>query len=250
MVQISVRQTDWTIKSIEVLLMGGGNRLYFPFACPILTRENLGGPMDIKRQVLFPALGAVLRPVFWCLSAMRLPQVRGTLCVQGLDVPAEVLRDRWGVPHIYAASMRAALFAQGFVHAQERLWQMDFTRRVVSGCIAEVLGKPGIPADRAMRTLGLRRTAEAEVPRITGEHRHLVDAYCAGINACIDQLICKRRLPLEFVLLGYRPEPWSPADSISWVKLMSWTLEGNWQSEFYRREMIRRIGAEKVAHLE
>ena len=206
--------------------------------------------MNLKDDFLNPVLGAVLKPVFWSISRARLPQTKGTLPVSGTAGPVEILRDRWGVAHIYAGSEQDVLFGQGYVHAQERLWQMDFIRRVVSGRLGEILGEAGLPFDRVMRTLSLRRTAELEADQAGGELRGLLDAYCAGANAWIERAISKRKLPLEFVLLGYQPEPWQRADITSWAKLMCWTLAGNWQSEFYRGEIMRRLGAEKTASLE
>ncbi len=206
--------------------------------------------MNFKDDLLHPMLGAILKPVFWGISRTRLPQVKGSLPVHGIDGSVEILRDRWGVVHIYARSERDAVYAQGFVHAQERLWQMDFIRRVISGRLSEVLGEAGLSADRAMRTLSLRRTAEQEANLSGGETHTLVDAYCAGANTWIEHAIRSHKLPLEFLLLGYRPEPWQRVDIHSWAKLMCWTLAANWQSEFYRGEIVRCLGAEKVSSLE
>jgi penicillin G amidase len=206
--------------------------------------------MDWKGRIVFPVLGPILKAALWPLGKLRLPQVKGSLSVPGLEAPVEVLRDRWGVPHIYARSARDLFFAQGLVHAQERLWQMDFTRRVVFGRLAEVLGKAGLPADRAMRTLSLYATAEQEARNASGEVCIAMKAYCAGVNAWIEMAIAHNKLPLEFLLLGYHPEPWQIADSLGWGKLMSWTLAGNWQSEFYRRLIIHHLGKEKANDLE
>jgi penicillin G amidase len=206
--------------------------------------------MKIKDKLLQPIFGAVLKPLFWGISRSRLPQTEGSFPVQGIDGPVEILRDRWGVAHIYSISVHDALFAQGFVHAQERLWQMDFTRRAVSGRLAEILGQAALSTDRAMRTLGLRQTAELEARAAAPDVRAILDAYCAGVNAWIAHAIDRRKLPLEFLLLGYQPESWQGADSQNWAKIMSWYLAGNWQSEFYRGEIIRRLGAQKASELE
>jgi penicillin G amidase len=206
--------------------------------------------MNLKDVLLQPILGTILKPIFWGISRTRLPQSKGLVSVSGLTEPVEILRDRWGVAHIYARSETDVLFGQGFVHAQERLWQMDFIRRVVSGRLAEILGEAGLPFDRVMRTLSLRRTAELEAGQAAMEMHALLDAYCAGANTWIERAINKHKLPLEFMLLGYQPEPWQRADITSWAKLMCWTLAGNLQSEFYRGEIVRRLGAEKTASLE
>jgi penicillin amidase len=164
----------------------------------------------------------------------------------GLTAPAEALRDRWGAPHIYAASEADAFFVQGFVHAQDRLWQMEFQRRLVAGRLSEVFGKDTVAVDRWMRTLGMRRVAEIEAGRLTGEARDMLAAYAAGVNACIGQ----GRLPIEFRLLRYRPEPWTPADSLAWAKMMAWSLSVNWEAELLRAALACRIGPDAAAELE
>ncbi len=180
------------------------------------------------------------------LDRRRLPQTSGMLRLAGLHAPAEALRDRWGVPHIYAADTHDALFAQGLVHAQDRLWQMDFQRRLVAGRLSEILGQATLPVDRWMRTLGMRRVAEQEAALLTGETRAAVAAYVAGVNAAIAQ----ERLPIEFTLLRYRPEPWTPADSLSWAKMMAWSLSVNWEAELLRAALLGRMPAERLAELE
>lgn len=203
-----------------------------------------------KDSILYPLLGPVLKTGLWFISRTRLPQTRGTLQLKGLEAPVEILRDHWGVPHIYARTAGDAVFAQGFVHAQERLWQMDFTRRVVAGRLSEVLGEATLPVDRAMRTLGLRQVAEQEARQMPMEIRALAEAYCAGVNAWIETASTRHKLPVEFLLLGYAPEAWQPADSTSWGKLMSWFLAANWETEFMRQQIARRVDAEKLAELE
>ena len=168
----------------------------------------------------------------------------------GLHAPVQVLRDRWYVPHIYAQSLEDAVFAQGFVHAQERLWQMDFNRRVVAGRLSEVLGEGGLLPDRVMRTFGFRRLVEMEASLMPEQLRGLTEAYSDGVNAWIDLAVRQRKLPVEFSLLSYRPEPWTPADSLGFSKLMSWSLAGNWDTEFMRGQVIKRLGREKTAQLE
>ena len=116
-----------------------------------------------------------------------------------------MLRDRWGIPHIYARNARDALFAQGFVHAQERLWQMDFTRRLVAGRLAEVLGEAALPFDRAMRTLGLRQVAEQEAAQMPAD----IALSCGGLlqrSQCLDRDRCDAAQAAGGVpALGVRP---------------------------------------------
>lgn len=191
------------------------------------------------------AVGAAGSVYYWLLQR-PLPQTSGELKVAGLDGRVEVIRDRWGVPHIYAQTMPDLLFAQGFVHAQDRLWQMEFWRRLVAGRLSEVMGARTVPVDRWVRTLGLRRVAEQEALRVDAAMRTQLDAYVAGVNAVIAQ----GRLPIEFSLLRYDPEPWQLADLFAWGKMMAWQLSVNWQTEIMRAQLIHLLGPELAAELE
>jgi penicillin G amidase len=179
---------------------------------------------------------------------LRTPQPlrEGKLQLQGIEAPVEIIRDKWDVPHIYAKTMEDALFAQGLVHAQERLWQMDFNRRLVAGRLSEILGSVSLPLDRWIRILGFRRASEGQDAQLGAETHRLFERYVEGVNASIG----KGPLPVEFDILGYKPEPWSMVDSLSWVKMMSWTLCVNWESELLRAKLIDKVGLEKTAELE
>jgi len=180
------------------------------------------------------------------LGRQRLTSVCGRLALEGLSAPVEVLRDRLGVPHIYAQNAVDAVFAQGFVHAQDRLWQMDFTRRLVAGRLSEILGALALPVDRWLRILSLYPVAKEEAGRLSGRECDLLEAYAAGVNA----FISGARLPIEFMLLGYHPEPWRPADTMAWEKLMAWNLSANWESELLRGQLYERLGAELAGQLD
>jgi len=206
--------------------------------------------MNKKTASLFPVIQPLVKIAIHTISRTRLPKIRGTVRLKGLHGAVEILRDRWSIPHIYATTTADALFAQGYVHAQERLWQMDFNRRVVSGRLSEILGKVGLGADRVMRTMGFRRTAEEEVSTLSEPVSSLVRNYCAGVNAWIETAREKQKFPVEFSLLGYEPETWQLADILGWGKLMSWTLAGNWETEFLRGRLVEHLGAEKAAELE
>src|SRR3954447_18746500 len=122
--------------------------------------------------------------VLWHRLMRRpLPQVKGTIEVAGLRGPVRVRRDRWGVPHIEASDREDLFFAQGYCHGQDRLWQMDFYRRVVEGRVAEMAGEEGLAVDKLMRTLGIRRIAEAEEAAMDPELRAKLGRFCAGVNA-------------------------------------------------------------------
>jgi penicillin G amidase len=174
------------------------------------------------------------------------PKAKGHLPLKGLKEPVEVIRDRWGVPHIYSASTEDVFFAQGFVHAQERMWQLDFNRRLVAGRLSEILGAVALPLDRWMRTLRMRYWAEYQAGRLTDRTATILEAYAAGVNA----FIARGRLPVEMTLLRYKPEPWIPADTLSWVKMMGWSLSVNWEVELLRAQLLDRLGSEKMAELE
>ena len=201
----------------------------------------------IVAAVIVVALLATAGVTATALVRRRLPVTRGTLTVAGLRLPATVVRDRFGVAHVDAASMEDAAYAMGVVHAQERLWQLDLTRRVASGRVSEIAGPDGLAADRFLRRVGLRRVAEEEAELLDGEPRRMLEAYAAGINAIIDS---GRRLPIEFSLLRLRPEPWRPVDSISCAKLLALSLSLNWDSEVQRLRLVREVGPEIAARLE
>jgi penicillin G amidase len=184
----------------------------------------------------------------WHRIARRaLPKTEGTLRVAGLGAEVTVRRDRWGTPHIQASSVEDGLFAQGFVSAQDRLWAMDFYRRVVSGRLSEFAGEETLKTDRVMRTLGMRHVAEREEAGLDPELRALLDRYCAGINA--GAAAAKAR-PLEFRLLGLEWEPWTPVDVLALGKLLAFGLSTNWERELLRADMVRDLGPELTARLD
>lgn len=177
-----------------------------------------------------------------------LPQTEGNLRLPGLHGPVEVLRDRWGTPHIYAEDEDDLFFAQGYVHAQDRLWQMELQRRMGAGRLSEVLGEVTLPVDRFTRTLGLNRAAEEELASLPAETQRTLEAYAAGVNAYIRQR--PGRWSLEFTLLRFQPQPWRPVDSLYWAKFMALLLSGNWASETLRTRLALKLGAELAADLE
>ncbi len=181
----------------------------------------------------------------YLLLRRSFPAINGTIKVEGLKAPVEVYRDKWGVPHIYAQNVEDLFFAQGYVTAQDRLWQMEFNRRIGSGTLSEVLGEATLETDRFIRTIGWRRVAEEEAANLDEETRTMLKAYVAGVNALID----KASLPPEFLILGFKSDPWTPADSIAWGKVMAWDLGGNWETEILRASLIEKLGEEKANQL-
>jgi penicillin G amidase len=175
-----------------------------------------------------------------------LPQVDGEIVVAGLERPVSIVRDRWAIPHIEAASLLDATFALGFVHAQDRLFQMEFRRRLGAGRLAEVVGAAALPTDRFMRTLGLYRRAEASIAHLGPETAAWLEAYAAGVNAYLDGR--SGPLPPEFLILRHgRVEPWRPADSLVWLRLMMLDLGANHRDELLRARLARRLSDAQIA---
>ena len=194
-------------------------------------------------SVLLLVLGGGL--YFYLRSS--LPQTDGRLVVRGPKAEIRIARDAEGVPLIAALNEEDAAFGLGFVHAQDRLFQMELQRRYGTGRLAEIFGPEAVTIDRQMRVLGLYRAAETEVPFLSSTVRRGLEAYAAGVNA----FLASRRgaLPPEFLLLRFAPEPWRPADSLVWGKLMAVQLGGNYRGELLRARMARTVPAGDLAFL-
>ena len=193
------------------------------------------------------ALLLILVGGFYLYLRSSLPQVDGRIAVQGLGAAVTVARDKDGVPLITAADDADAAFGLGFVHAQDRLFQMELMRRYGAGRLSEVLGASTVGIDRQMRVLGLYRLAEAEFPHLAAAVRRGLEAYAAGVNA----FLTTRRgaLPPEFQLLRFAPERWRPADSLVWGKLMDMLLAGNYRGELLRARLARTLSPDALAFL-
>ena len=181
------------------------------------------------------------------LARRPLPKRRGTIRLPGLEGRVEVRRDRWGVPHIEAEAHRDLYFAEGFVHAQDRLWQMDFYRRVVEGRVAEMAGEEGLPIDRLMRTLGVHRIAAREEAALDPALRAILERFCEGVNAAAEEAPA---LPFEMQLLRLEFKPWRPVDILGLGKLLAFGLSTNWERELLRADMLRALGPELSARLD
>ena len=153
-------------------------------------------------------------------------------------------RDRLGVPHIEAGSIADALWVQGYVTAQDRLWQMDIVRRVSAGELSEVLGPSMLDRDRESRTLGLGHLARAAAGRLPAPDRAAIEAYSRGVNAFIDSH--RSNLPLEFQLLRYQPRPWEVSDSLLVALHMFRVLSSSWRDEVLKRSLLERATPEQV----
>jgi penicillin amidase len=196
-------------------------------------------------RLLPPALGLKLPGLGSWLARRRWPKTSGTLALAGLSAPVEVIRDRWGVPHIHARAEADLFFAQGYVHAQDRLWQMELGRRIGEGTLAALVGPPGVPVDRLTRTLGLRRYAERSLAGLDAASRAILDAYAAGVNARAD----REPLSIEWSFFPGRPAPWTPVDSLVRGNLLALLLGGNHRLELLRAQIVAEAGAAVAAEL-
>jgi len=212
-----------------------------------------------RRRKLLLALAVLLLLIllvppltFYCRARHALPQYDGEARAAGLQQPVRILRDERAVPHIYAKSSDDLLFAQGYVHAQERLWQMDLSRRAARGRLAEVLGPGAVEFDKENRILGLGAAADRAAAQLDPEARRELEAYARGVNAFLEQhpgSPLTAGLPVEFALLRYRPEPWTPADSLAIGLNMHKLLTNIWRRELARARVSERLGPELAADL-
>jgi penicillin amidase len=193
--------------------------------------------------ILFVLAAAVI----WWYVYRPLPRLDGSVSIAGLQKDVTVERDGWGVPHIRASSVEDMAEAQGYVMAQDRLWQMDLLRRVARGQLSEVLGSATLSVDKQFRTLGFGRTAERDVAQMEPSQRAIIEAYARGINLFIDQH--RNQLPIEFSLLKYQPQPWTPSDSLVIVGYMYETLTNTWQDELDRDKVTKKVGWEVARDL-
>ncbi len=167
------------------------------------------------------------------------PQIDGTIRANGLKSKVEVVRDSNGIPHIYASNVDDLLFAQGYVQAQDRLWQMEQARRTGHGRLSE-LAASNVNNDKYLRTIGLARAAKADWETASDEEKRVLNAFSAGVNAFIESH--RDNLPLEFTLIGIKPEPWTPVDSLAWAKVMAFDLGGRSTYDLQRAQFIEKFG--------
>ena len=185
---------------------------------------------------------AVAGAFFWLRGS--LPEIDGVRALPGLAAPVEVVRDEHGIPHILAESEEDALFALGFVHAQDRMWQMEMNRRIGAGRLSEVLGSAALGTDRLLRVLGLHRRAKASLEHLGPGSRRRVDAYVAGVNSWLETR--KGPFPPEFLILGFEPAPWNAADTAVWPKLMSLDLAREWTRDRMRLRLSRFLPPDRI----
>ena len=181
------------------------------------------------------------------------PRTDGTLSVRGLHAPVTVRRDAHGIPQVYADDPADLFFGQGYVQAQDRFFEMDVRRHLTAGRLSEMFGSQALEADEAVRTMGWRRVAEAEVDRLRPSTQAYLRAFSAGVNAYLRGR-STTRISLEYTVLGlgglqYEPEPWTPVDSVAWLKAMAWDLRGNMADEIARARLSVSRSPQQVAEL-
>ncbi len=185
----------------------------------------------------------------WWVVRRSLPKIHGVTAIAGLKAPVSVDRDRWGVPYIQAQSLGDLAEAQGYIAAQDRLWQMDTLRRAAAGELSEIFGPLTVveALDRDNRRLGIRAAAEEAAQHMDPETRLITEAYAAGVNRCIAEQ--RGHLPLEFTLLGYEPKQWTPVDTFLISAYMWKTLTTTWRAKINRAKLTDIVGPERARDL-
>src|SRR5271154_878889 len=221
--------------------------------CRRLRARSLSTTLKSYKQSFGDCLRTILRILVWTLLIIAivagatawwfiyrpLPQLDGSISIPGLQKEVTVERDNWGVPHIRAASLVDAVEAQGYVMAQDRLWQLDLMRRASRGQLSEIVGPLALKSDKQFRTFGFSRAAERDYASMDKDSRTLMEAYARGVNRFIDQH--QTTLPLEFSLLKYKPQPWQPTDSLVIAGYMYQNLTDTWERELDRAKVQERV---------
>lgn len=181
------------------------------------------------------------------LVTKSFPLVDGEVAMRGLESPVTVARDEFGAAHIFARSEHDLFFAQGYIHAQDRLWQMDVTRRAGQGRLSEVLGSATLKFDKLFRTVRILQIARRLEQDLHPESQRALQAYSEGVNAFIDTHHGK--YPIEFDMLNYSPEPWTPLHSLIVARLMAWELNMSWYVDLVLGDLYKTLGEEKAKEI-
>jgi len=198
-------------------------------------------------------IAIVLGAVGVYLVRSSFPRTSGEVKLSGLNFPIDIYRDGYGIPHIYAQTTHDLFFAQGYVHAQDRFWQMDFWRHIGSGRLSEMFGKSQLDTDTFLRTLGWARVAQQELVALPTDELAVLQAYADGVNAYLADHK-GAALSLEYAVLklltpGYSPEPWQPLNTLTWAKAMAWDLSDQGQPEIEHAILSKTLTAEQIAEL-
>jgi penicillin amidase len=201
-----------------------------------------------KALALIVILAIVASGAAYFYARRSMPDLTGAIQVDGISAPVDIIRDTDAVPHVFASTKLDGLYGLGYVHAQDRLWQMEFQRRLGFGRLSEIFGSATLPQDRFLRTVGFGRAAREAWARLPSPTKAQVEAYVAGVNAFV-ATHRGRGLPPEFALLGFEPEPWDGADVVVWQKMVAWDLSANYSLELLRHDILGRVGLERLAEL-
>lgn len=186
------------------------------------------------------ALMVMAFAAFYIYTHKPLPHVQGKIELPGLEAAVVVIRDKWGVPHIYAENSNDLFFASGFVQAQDRLFQMDLLRRVCEGRLSEWFGPDSLPSDRLARVIGFHRQAKKNFKHLSPESREVIESYTTGVNAYATRR--ETNISLEYRMIGQEFEPWRPEDTLAVALYIGWGLTGNWQVELLRLGLLEERG--------
>ncbi|MFF7470730.1 penicillin acylase family protein [Streptomyces sp. NPDC008092] len=205
--------------------------------------------------LVLAVVGGVFYGAYWSVSTVRasFPQTKGSITLEGLSGPVTVKRDSYGIPQIYASTDEDLFMAQGYVQAQDRFYEMDVRRHMTSGRLSEMFGKGQVKNDEFLRTMGWDRVAKEEYDtKLSDSTKKYLQAYSKGVNAYLQGKDGKD-ISLEYAALGfvndYKPEQWTPVDSVSWLKAMAWDLRGNMDDEIDRALMTSRLGPQQIKDL-
>jgi penicillin amidase len=212
-----------------------------------------------SRRWLFAGLSVVvvlaiaLGGLGWMMVQQSMPVVQGSLTVPGLHNQVDVIRDAAGIPNIYASDEHDLFMAEGYVHAQDRFWQMDFWRHVGAGRLAEMFGASQLDTDRFLRTLGWERVSRQELDQLDPDTLAILQAYADGVNAYLKDHQ-GTALSVEYGILkllspSYQPAPWSPINTLTWAKAMAWDLGGNMDGEIERAQLLKTLTPAQVNQL-
>ncbi len=185
--------------------------------------------------------------VSYIFLKQTLPEYDGEIKVKGIKSEIKIYRNKNAIPYIVCENKFDAYFALGYIHAQERLFQMDIARKAGEGRLSEILGPKMVSYDKMFRTLGLYRTVKKYYGRLHQESKDILKAYSQGVNAFIKQ--AKGNYQIEFSVLGYDPEPWKPVHSLLMAKLMAWELNISWWSDIAFTHLVQKLGIEKAAEI-
>jgi len=201
-------------------------------------RETLGLFASAVLIVFFSLLG-------WAMGS--LPSPKEEKRVSNIEAQVDVLFDADGIPYIYGLDFDSAAYALGYAHARDRLWQMELQRRLAQGRLSELFGERSLALDRQYRNLGIYAAAQKSISVLDEDVRKHLQSYANGVNAWID--VHDGALPIEFLLIGDKPKPWTMADSVVWTKLMAIRLSGNYQAELVRARLARSLPRERIEEL-